>query len=86
MKGKSLVFLAGTVVLAGAMYSCGGGSQPATETPAATPAAGAGKTVDASTAGTVTGTIMLDGAPPKMKKINMAAEPNCAKQHTEDRR
>ena len=35
-----------------------------------------------NTAGTVTGTIKLDGAAPKMKVINMAAEPSCAKIHT----
>ena len=53
------------------------------------PANTGGKPVDAATAGTVTGTIKLDGAAPKMKIINMAAEPNCAKQHTtpgDDRR
>jgi plastocyanin len=80
MKGKSLFVLTGTVALAAAMISCGGGSQPA-ETPAATPAS-AGKPVDASTAGSVKGMIKLDGAAPKMKVINMAAEPSCAKQHT----
>ena len=47
--------------------------------PAANPAA---KPVDSATAGTVTGTIKLDGTPPKMKIINMAAEPNCAKEHS----
>ena len=35
----------------------------------------AGKPVDAATAGSVTGTIKLDGTAPKMKIINMAAEP-----------
>jgi plastocyanin len=40
-----------------------------------------GKPVDAATAGSVRGTIRLEGASPKMKSINMAAVPNCAKQH-----
>ena len=83
MKGKSLLSMAGAVGLAIAMISCGGGSQPATEAPAGgAPAASSGKPVDASMAGSVKGMIKLDGAAPKMKTINMAAEPVCAKQHT----
>jgi hypothetical protein len=82
MTCKSLLFAAASVALATAMVSCGGGetTTPTTETPAA-PAAG-GKTVDAATAGTVKGTIKLDGAAPRMRPINMAAEPTCARQHT----
>jgi plastocyanin len=83
MKGKSLLVLAATVALAVGIVSCGGGPQPS-ETPAA-PAAGAaaggGKTVDAATAGSVSGAVKLDGAPPRMRPINMAAEPSCAKVH-----
>jgi plastocyanin len=84
MKGKSLLVLGATVALAIVIVSCGGGPQPA-ETPAA-PAAGAapaaaGKAVDAATAGSISGMIMLDGAAPKMRPINMAAEPTCAKVH-----
>ena len=83
MKGKSLIFAGASVALAIVMISCG--NKQSTETPAANaPAANsAGKPVDPSTAGTVTGTIKLDGAAPKMKVINMAAEPSCNKQHTE---
>lgn len=79
---KSLWYFAAAVTLAAAMMSCGGkGNQPAeTATPAAT--TGGGKTVDTATAGTVTGTIKLDGKAPKPRNINMAAEPNCAKQHS----
>src|SRR5271169_6097259 len=85
MKGKSFWILGATVALAAGIISCGGGSQPA-ETPAA-PAAGAaaaggGKAVDAATAGSVSGMITFDGAAPKMRPINMAAEPSCAKIHT----
>jgi len=80
MRGKSLLFLGAASALAIAMISCGGGAKQETaEAPAANPA---GKPVDASTAGSITGTIKLDGAPPKMKTINMAAEPNCAKEHS----
>ncbi len=83
MKFKTLLFVAAAAALGVGMISCGGGSSSQPETPAATSTpASAGKPVDASTAGTVTGTIKLDGAPPKMKPINMAAEPKCAAVHT----
>ena len=35
------------------------------------------KTVDAAMAGTITGTVKLDGTPPKYKALDMAAEPTC---------
>jgi plastocyanin len=78
---KSLWYFAAAVTLAVVMMSCGGkGNQPS-ET--AAPAANTGgKAVDSATAGTVTGTIKLDGTAPKPRNINMAAEPNCAKEHT----
>ena len=62
---------------------CGGGKPESTETTSA-PAAGApaGKTVDPATAGEVSGAVKLDGAAPKMKAINMAAEPACSKART----
>jgi plastocyanin len=41
-----------------------------------------GKPVDAATAGSIRGIVRLEGTPPKMKSINMAAVPNCAKQHS----
>ncbi len=78
---RTLWYFAGAVTLAVVMISCGGkGSQPA-ETGAPAGNTG-GKPVDAATAGTVTGSIKLDGTAPKPRTINMAAEPNCAKQHT----
>jgi plastocyanin len=81
MKGKSLWIFGATVALAAGIMSCGGGSQPA-ETPAAGAPAGGGKAVDAATAGSVSGTIAFEGTAPKMRPINMAAEPSCAKIHT----
>ncbi len=58
-----------------------GNKQTATETSA--PATGAaGMPVDAATAGSLSGTIHLDGTPPKMKAINMSAEAACAKEHS----
>jgi hypothetical protein len=67
-----------TLALAVALISCGN-KQGTNEPPAAS--AAAGKSVDPATAGFITGTIKLDGAPPKMKVINMSAEPSCAKEH-----
>ena len=81
MNGKSLFYITAAGALAIAMISCGGSNTSTPETPAATPAA-TGKPVDAATAGSVKGVIKLDGTAPKMKPINMAAEPTCAKQHT----
>jgi hypothetical protein len=78
MKNKFFMCVAGTVVLAMALISCGN-RQPSTETPGANPPTA--KSVDATTAGSITGTIKLDGTPPKMKVLNMTAEPNCAKEH-----
>ncbi len=40
-----------------------------------------GKAVDPATAGTITGTINLEGAPPKPRNINMAGVSSCAKEH-----
>jgi len=80
MKGKSFLFVATAVALAAAMISCGGNKQESeAPAPAVNPAA---KPVDAATAGTITGTIKFEGTAPKMRVINMAAEPNCAKQHS----
>lgn len=82
MKGTSFWVMGATVVLAAGIMSCGGGSQPA-EAPAAPAAAsGGGKPVDAATASSVSGMITFDGPAPKMRPINMAAEPSCAKIHT----
>ncbi len=83
MKGKSLLVFAATIALAAAIISCGGGQQKETPAaPAGAPAAGAGKPVDAATAGSISGVVKFEGTPPKMRPINMAAEPSCAKQHT----
>jgi Carboxypeptidase regulatory-like domain len=78
MRIRPVMFLLGAVVLAISMLSCGQ-KQGTSEAPA--PANPAGKPVDAATAGEITGMIKLSGTPPKMKPINMAAEPACAKEH-----
>jgi plastocyanin len=65
------------------LAGCGGGNKESTsEAPAAPASAPAGKSVDPATAGEVTGAVKLDGAAPKMKAINMAAEPACSKART----
>jgi plastocyanin len=66
--------------LAFALVSCG--KSPETEAPAGGGGtAQGGQAVDASTAGTVTGTIKLTGTAPVMKNINMTAEAYCVSQH-----
>jgi len=69
-------------VLALAIVGCGGSKKE--ESPAAAPAASSssGKTVDQATAGSVTGSVTLDGKAPAAKPINMSAEPYCQKAHS----
>jgi plastocyanin len=64
--------------LAVTLVSCG--KKETTET-APAPAAGPATPIDMSTVGSVSGSVKLDGVPPKPKKINMAAEPACAAEH-----
>lgn len=65
--------------IAFALVSCG--KSPENEQPAGGGAAQGGQSVDASTAGTVTGTIKLEGTAPVMKTINMTADVYCVSQH-----
>jgi plastocyanin len=68
-------------VLAIAIVGCGGSKSESTSQPA--PAAPtSAKTVDPSTAGSITGTVSLDGVAPTARPINMSAEPYCAKAHS----
>jgi plastocyanin len=83
MNNKFLQFVL-PVVAAVVIAGCGGSSSTKNE-PASQPAATApasAKTVDAATAGSVTGTITLDGKAPAARPINMSAEPYCAKAHS----
>lgn len=68
--------------LALAIVGCGGSKKE--ESPAAAPApvSSATKTVDQATAGSVTGSVTLDGKAPAAKPINMSAEPYCQKAHS----
>src|SRR5882672_6712235 len=65
-----------------AITGCGGKKEESSEAPAPAANAPAGKTVDPATAGEVSGSVKLDGAAPKAKTINMAAEPACSKGRT----
>jgi plastocyanin len=66
--------------IAFALVSCG--KSPSTEAPAGGGAApSGGAAVDSATAGSVTGTIKLDGAAPAMHNINMSAEAYCMSKH-----
>lgn len=74
----------GYVILAAALgfvlVSCGKKEEQPAET-SSTASQPAGQPVDTANAGSVSGTIKLDGTPPTPHKINMAAEPYCVSQH-----
>lgn len=72
------------MTLAASVSACGGGNETSNRSaePSA-PAAGvpaAGMKVDASTAGSVTGTVTLDGMAPKNEPVRMNADPVCVKE------
>jgi plastocyanin len=69
----------GAALIAAALVSCGGGEQPAE--PTAPVAAPVGRAIDPATAGSVTGGVKLEGTPPRMRPINMAADPVCVGMH-----
>lgn len=71
-----------SVATALTLVACGGGA-PADEkpVPAAPPAATAAP-VDPATAGNINGKVTLEGTAPAPDKIQMAADPNCARLHT----
>jgi plastocyanin len=81
-KNKFAMYSLALGALALAMGSCGGKKEESPGTPAPSAGAPAGKTVDVTTAGEVTGSVKLDGPAPKMKAINMGADPYCAKANT----
>ena len=72
--------LLASIAMVALLFACGGGGEETSSAPAAAPAA----KVDPATAGTLQGTITLDGDAPEMKVIQMAADPNCARLHTSE--
>ena len=84
-KVARLAALLGIVALAAVWIGCGGKGGASNEPagPPPTTINPSGKPVDSATAGSITGMIMLDGAPPAPKTISMNGVPPCAKQHTD---
>jgi len=79
MNRRSQYFVWFFLLLPGFLLSCGKQQASETSNSASTPQA---KPPDPATVGFFSGAVVLDGAPPKMKAINMSAEPACAKQHS----
>src|SRR5262245_48106604 len=69
------------IALAASVAACGGGQETSntSATPSSSAAAG-GQKVDTATAGTVTGTVSLDGTAPKNEAIKMNADPVCMRE------
>ena len=60
--------------------ACGGGGSDAPAEEAAAPAAPAAAAVDEATAGSLAGTVMLEGTPPDAETIRMNSDPVCAEE------
>lgn len=77
---KTNLYLVVAALVALGVSGCG--NKNASESPesSATPAS-TGATVDTATAGTISGTVKLDGKAPAARPINMSAEPYCQKAH-----
>jgi plastocyanin len=69
-------------VLALAIAGCGGSKKEEPQMAAPAAASSPMKMVDQATAGSVTGSVTLDGKAPAAKPINMSAEPYCQKAHS----
>src|SRR5690349_2745647 len=69
--------------LATTMVACGGGQETSNKSaePTAPAGASAGQKVDTASAGTVSGTVVLDGAAPKNEGIKMNADPVCMREN-----
>ena len=76
---KPFIVFLGVATVAATLLSCGGNEQSAEPTPSAV--APVGRPIDPATAGSVTGMIKLEGMAPRMRPINMAADPVCAGSH-----
>lgn len=80
MKSRHTLFA--VLILALAFSAAGCGKKETSENAPAPEAAAAATPIDMATVGSVAGSVKLDGAAPKAKPINMAAEPSCASMHT----
>jgi plastocyanin len=75
-------FLYAVLVIALALSVSACGNKEAAKEETAAPAAVASAPVDPATAGSIMGTVKLEGPAPKATRIRMDAEPTCAKTHT----
>ena len=75
---KKLMLITAMVAL---LFGCGGSDDSSSAPPSK--AATAAPAFDPATAGTLNGTITLDGEAPEMSVIQMAADPNCARLHSD---
>ncbi|HXV59634.1 MAG TPA: carboxypeptidase regulatory-like domain-containing protein [Vicinamibacteria bacterium] len=80
MKKSFLIAPLALTVLAAA---CGGGGGASESTTTAAAPAPKAPPVDAATAGTISGKVAFEGEPPAGETIQMAADPNCARLHSE---
>jgi plastocyanin len=79
--GRQTLGILAPVTLAAVIAACGGSEPSSTSSePSAPAAAPEGLKVDASTAGTVSGMVTLDGAAPKNAPIRMNADPICLRE------
>ncbi len=72
----------GMALLAAFAVACGGGGG-GEQTEGGPSEGGAGYTVPADSAATVTGSVTFQGTPPPAEPIDMSEEPTCAEQYTE---
>src|SRR5579859_2533835 len=70
-KGFGFLFMVTFIALAGCNKSQSASEQPAAASKPST------ISVDTSTAGTISGIVSLKGQPPKMKALDMTADPGC---------
>ncbi len=80
MQTRDFLALAAVPVLAMTIACGGGGESEAPAESAAAPNAASSGAVDSATAGTVTGSIMLEGTPPEEQVVRMNADPVCLRE------
>ncbi|HMD30636.1 MAG TPA: carboxypeptidase regulatory-like domain-containing protein [Candidatus Acidoferrales bacterium] len=75
IRSRSMVFVFAAVIALAACSKKEETPPPAASAPAAAP-------VDPATVATITGTVKLDGAPPKEARLKTDSDPYCAKMHS----
>lgn len=81
MRARTSLTIASAALLAFTLVSCGKKEDEGASAPAATPSSTPAPAVDTASAGSVSGTVKLEGQPPKPHRINMAADAYCNSQH-----